>query len=225
MAGNLHTPDETLPTLTPVNFDPRNLRNIGNLQLVVDDGVPGEVRNVPVYESEQNLDDALTSSFQGASQPMGPELIDLLRGHGYDVRHEQHYVPATLEDGRQMGANGRLIVGDKGKIISRNYDNVLIPDSRAAEYGKPPKTLERSPGHYKEFSLACKGGKPAGSNFDFAGPLTEAVLLGNVALRLAMREELTQKTLLWDSPNLRFTNSDTANQFLRREYRQGWTLG
>jgi hypothetical protein len=101
-SGNLQMPDETLPSVTPVNFDPRNLRNIGNLQLVADDGAPGEVRQVPVYESEQNLNDALTGSFQGALPPMGPDLIDLLRGHGYDVRHEQQYVPATLEDGRQM---------------------------------------------------------------------------------------------------------------------------
>jgi hypothetical protein len=101
-SGNLHSPAESLPSVTPVNFDPRNLRNIGNLQLVADDGAPGEARQVPVYESEQNLNDALTGSFQGALPPMGPDLIDLLRGHGYDVRHEQQYVPATLEDGRQM---------------------------------------------------------------------------------------------------------------------------
>jgi len=102
VAGNLQKPGETGPTLTPASFDPRNLRNIGNLQLVADDGASGETRQVPVYESEQNLNDALTGSFQGALPPMGPDLIDLLRGHGYDVRHEQQYVPATLEDGRQM---------------------------------------------------------------------------------------------------------------------------
>ena len=58
-----------------------------------------------------------------------------------------------------------------------------------------------------------------------AGPLTEAVLLGNVALRLGMREELTNKRLLWDPVGFKFTNSERANQFLRREYRHGWTLG
>jgi hypothetical protein len=51
------------------------------------------------------------------------------------------------------------------------------------------------------------------------------VLLGNVALRLKLRQELTKKLLRWDGPNMRFTNSREANQFLRREYRQGWTLG
>lgn len=102
VAGNLHSPGEMERTLTPASFDPQNLRNIGNLKLVADDGAEGEIRQVPVYESEQNLNDVLTGSFQQTSPPMGPELIDLLRGHGYDVRHEQQYVPATLEDGRQM---------------------------------------------------------------------------------------------------------------------------
>ena len=46
------------------------------------------------------------------------------------------------------------------------------------------------------------------------------MLLGNVALRPELREELTTKKLLWDGPNLRFTNSDTANKFLKREYRK-----
>jgi len=104
--GNLPTsagnqPSENVTTLRPASFDPQSMRNIGNLQLVVDSGQPDEVRQVPVYEvpayeAGQNLDAALTSSFQDSAPPIGPELIDLLRGHGYDVRHEQQYVPATL---------------------------------------------------------------------------------------------------------------------------------
>jgi 16S rRNA (adenine1518-N6/adenine1519-N6)-dimethyltransferase len=76
----------------------------------------------------------------------------------------------------------------------------------------------------KQWIDACKGGKPAGSNFDWAGPLTEVVLLGNIALRSQLREELTTKKLLWDGANLRFRNSDEANKCLRCEYREGWTL-
>jgi hypothetical protein len=127
-----------------------------------------------------------------------------------------------------VGANGHLFIGDKGKIIKLRARDTggygLIPSARAREYGNPPKVLERSIGHYKEWIAACKGGKPAGSNFDWAGPLTEAVLLGNVALRLQLREELTTKKLLWDSAQMRFTNSDDANKFLRTEYREGWSL-
>jgi hypothetical protein len=101
---------------------------------------------------------------------------------------------------------------------------VLIPSKRAQEYGTPPKKLPRSVGHHQEWINACKGGAPAGANFDWAGPLAEVVLLGNVALRPELREELTGKKLLWDAENLRFTNSDAANQFLKPEYRKGWTL-
>jgi len=131
--------------------------------------------------------------------------------------------PAELEDGEGMGAGGHLLIGDKGKILNQGGYH-LLPKSRAKEYGDPPKKLPRSIGHHNEWIAACKGGQPGGSNFDWAGPLTEAVLLGNVALRLQMREELTAKRLLWDSDKLRFTNSEAANQFLQTAYRKGWTL-
>ena len=136
--------------------------------------------------------------------------------------------PAELEEGREMGPTGHLLVGDQGKVLTVKMGNRagyhLIPESRQKEYGDPPRKLPRSPGHYVEWIQACKGGQPGGSNFDWAAPLTEAVLLGNVALRVRLREELTRKKLLWDGANMRFTNSDEANNFLRREYRQGWSL-
>ena len=136
--------------------------------------------------------------------------------------------PPELEPGREFGAGGHLFVGDKGKIVTQRGEGkrsyTLIPESRALAYGEPPQKLPRSIGHYAEWAAACKGGQPGGSNFDWAGPLAEAVLLGNVALRRELREELTTKKLLWDSANLRFTNSETANRFLRREYRAGWSL-
>ncbi len=119
-----------------------------------------------------------------------------------------------------MGDNGRLLVGDKGFLLG----NRIFPESRRQEFQQPPKTIPRSTDHYLEWIEACKGGKPAGSNFDWAGPLAEAVLLGNVALRVDLRKELTTAKLLWDGPNLRITNLEEANQFLRREYRQGWSL-
>jgi predicted dehydrogenase len=128
--------------------------------------------------------------------------------------------PEELGDNQQFGTNGTLFVGDKGKM----FGYTIIPESRRKEFGKPPKVLERSPGHHQEWIDACKGGKPAGSNFDHAGPLAEAVLLGNVALRPAMKEKLTRVSLLWDSENFKITNVPEANQYLRREYRQGYSL-
>jgi hypothetical protein len=98
----------------------------------------------------------------------------------------------------------------------------LLPDELAKAYGDPPKVLPRSPGHYEEWLLACRGGEPAGACFDFAGPLTETVLLGNIALRGQLREGLTQKRLMWDAEGMTFPGSPEAEQFLRREYRTGW---
>ncbi len=128
--------------------------------------------------------------------------------------------PESLADKVKMGTNGRMLIGDKGFILG----NTIFPESRRKEVGSVPKIIPRVADHYAEWAAACKGGLPAGSNFDWAGPLAEAVLLGNVALRLELREELTAKKLLWDSAALRFTNFDEANGFLRREYRAGWVL-
>ncbi len=133
--------------------------------------------------------------------------------------------PDEMDDGLEMPTTGALLVGDKGKIITSGRGRwSLIPTARAREYGKPPRKLERSPGHYVEWINACKGGKPAGSNFDWAGPLAEAVLLGNVALRLKMRGLGVLHALQWDTEKFSFTNVPEANQFLRREYRKGWSL-
>ena len=136
--------------------------------------------------------------------------------------------PIELPRGVSLGSytSGQLFVGDKGIIMTRGSgrDPVLLPESRRKEYELPAKTLSRSPGHYREWIDACKGGQPAGSHFGHAGPLTETVLLGNVALRRALREKLATDSLRWDGPNLRFTNCPEANQYLHREYRKGWIL-
>ncbi len=129
--------------------------------------------------------------------------------------------PEELPEGLRFGdADDNLFVGDKGKMLGHR----LLPEARNTEYGKPPKVLPRSPGHHKEWIEACKGGEPAGSNFDVAGPLTEVVLLGNVALR--MGQQLYEKglKLYYDGPNMKVTNLPEANKYIRSEYREGWTL-
>ncbi|MCG3197997.1 MAG: Inositol 2-dehydrogenase/D-chiro-inositol 3-dehydrogenase [bacterium] len=123
--------------------------------------------------------------------------------------------PEELEPDRKMGGgDGMLYIGDKGKILNHE----LIPEARHKEYGTPPQKLPRSPGHYQEWIDACKGGDPAGSNFDFAGPLTEAVLLGNIAIR-------TGQKLVWDSENMKITNVPEANVYVNPPRREGWSLG
>jgi hypothetical protein len=119
-----------------------------------------------------------------------------------------------------MGDNGQLLIGELGFLLNGK----IFPESRAKEVDKVPQAVPRSPGHHREWIEACKGGKPAGSNFDWAGPLAETVLLGNVALRVQLREDLTLRELLWDSAAMKFTNMDEANPFLRDQYRTGWSL-
>jgi predicted dehydrogenase len=123
--------------------------------------------------------------------------------------------PEELEPDRSFGEGDWLmIVGEKGKMLRHR----IIPESKAQQIGRPPRTLPRSPGHYQEWLQACKGGPPAGSDFvNHAAHLAEVVLLGNIAIR-------TKEKLLWDGENLRFTNSEAANKLVNPPYRAGWTL-
>ena len=145
--------------------------------------------------------------------------------------------PEGLEADRGLGSNGTLFIGDKGAMLAgRRADPIVFPESRRDEIEPPPKTLPRSIGHHEEWIEACKGGKAAGANFDFAGLVTETVLLGNVALRIDERtggrgrgRRGSRRTgplpkLNWDGVNLKVTNIPEANAFIHREYRKGWTL-
>ena len=127
--------------------------------------------------------------------------------------------PEDLEEDRQLGDSGTLLVGDKGKLMVVDDNPRIIPEAKMREFKRPPKTLPRIPAgdHQKDWFTACKGGRPACSNFDFSGPLTEAVLAGNVAIRAGKRLE-------WDGPGIKAANAPEADAFIRREYRKGWSL-
>jgi hypothetical protein len=105
-----------------------------------------------------------------------------------------------------------VIVGDRGPGLI-----ALLPREKFADFKKPAPTLPRGRGHADEWLDACRGGKPALSNFGYAALLTETVLLGNVAWRAGKRLE-------WDAESMRATNCPEADQWLRREYRKGWKL-
>ena len=117
------------------------------------------------------------------------------------------------------GSNGSLFVGEKGLITSGTYgeNTRLVPMEQMKSYRIPPAFLTRSPGHYRDWIRACKGGAPACSNFDISGPFTEWILLGVIALRVDGKLE-------WDSERMRFTNSAEANELIRPKYRKGWQL-
>lgn len=117
--------------------------------------------------------------------------------------------------------DGIIFIGDKGKILVEGWGCKtprLIPKSKMESAILPPETIPPSLGHHREWIEACKGNGTPRSNFAFAGPLAESVLLGVVAIR-------TRRTLKWDSKNLRITNIPEANHFLTKPYRKGWELG
>jgi predicted dehydrogenase len=130
--------------------------------------------------------------------------------------------PDELEEGRDLDReDGIILIGDKGKILVTGWGGEhprLLPESRNKEYQRPPKTLPRSIGHHKEWIEACKTGSSTRSNFEFAGPLTEAVLLGSVCIQRGGEE------LAWDSAGMKVTNVPEANELLHYKYRPGWSL-
>ncbi|MBD3375421.1 gfo/Idh/MocA family oxidoreductase [candidate division KSB1 bacterium] len=130
--------------------------------------------------------------------------------------------PKELEDKRRMGDSGGgvLLIGDKGTIMCGTYgDNPrLIPETEMKKFTPPPKTLKRTEGIYHEWVEACLGGDPATSNFDYSGPLTEVVLLGNVAMRFP------NTRLYYDGANMKVTNIEEADQYIKRQYHGGWSL-
>jgi predicted dehydrogenase len=128
--------------------------------------------------------------------------------------------PAAMPAGQRLPDNGVLYVGSKGVMYHGSHGGMpqLLPAGLHEEAKKVPKTMPRSPGHYEEWAAACKGGPRTVSSFDYAGPLTEVVLLGVLALRAPGRR------LEWDSDNLKVKNAPELSQFVRPEYRKGWTL-
>jgi predicted dehydrogenase len=120
--------------------------------------------------------------------------------------------PVEME-GRPLPSEGTLYVGDEGKMLGR----AILPASRAEKFQDVPKTLPRRSGTWGEWFEACEGREQAGCHFEWAGLLTEFVLLGNIAIR-------TGKRLEWDAANMRITNDQDANKYVAEPYQNGWSL-
>lgn len=144
------------------------------------------------------------------------------------------------------GGNGVLFIGSKGKMMCGTYGRNprLLPTSRTEEINVP-QTVERVPGgesgHYAQWvegAIAGYGKKQMSSPFEIAGPLTETLLIANLAIRgYDIRKPRTNEEgrtvydypgrdikMIWDAENMRVTNFDEANQFVKRDYREGWSL-
>jgi predicted dehydrogenase len=155
--------------------------------------------------------------------------------------------PSELGSNETMGdgGNGVIFYGSKSNMMCGTYgvNPQLLPTARTKDV-KVPQTVVRVPkgdeGHYAAWVEAAIAGydspqaKSLSSRFDVAGPLTESVLMGNLAIRSYFIQKQNGNdisypgrylNLLWDGPNMRITNFDDANQFVKRTYREGWSLG
>jgi hypothetical protein len=128
--------------------------------------------------------------------------------------------------GRRSGfANsGCIVVGDKAMLHAPgDYAEQRLQLSHGKEI--EDVTFVESPGHWDEWVRAIKGGEPAMSNFPgYAVPLTETVLLGNLAIWAANEPDTPGKKIEWDAKNLKATNAPEVQQVVKREYRSGWSI-
>ena len=153
-------------------------------------------------------------------------------------------LPPELKDGESPGENGggSIFYGEKGIMITDTYSGNprLLPSERMTDFTPPKETLKRvENGHAGNWVEACMTGSKTSSPFSYAGPLTEAVLMGNLAIRAYQYKALQpgkkagdwspydypgRKTLKWDGDNMKVTNLEMANKWVKGEYREGWEI-
>lgn len=114
-------------------------------------------------------------------------------------------------------ANGCLFIGDDGMLLSDYGKHVLLPEEQFADFKRPAPFIPDSPGHHQEWLQACRTGSPTGSPFSYAGLLTEANHLGNVAYRVG-------KKLTWDHERMQAIGCPEADSYIKRTPRPGWEL-
>jgi predicted dehydrogenase len=113
--------------------------------------------------------------------------------------------------------NNTLFVGTDGMLLCGFGKHKLYPEEKFADHEPPQPSIPDSPGFYEEWIAACKGGPPATCDFQYSGPLTETVLLGNVAYRAGEAFE-------WDAANLQVIGSEAASRYIRLPFREGWEV-
>lgn len=174
-----------------------------------------EAYSSPVYEESPPQSSLITYTFNSGLDGSPVKIV------WYDGGLKPN-MPEGLghEDNLWNSIGGAIFKGETGVIVYGHHrpKPVLLINGRKVDYDMPKEMIPRSIGHYKEWIEEIKGSKNRSMvNFDYAGPLNETVLLGNVALR-------TGQKLMWDAENMRITNLPEANKYLKEDYRSGWNL-
>ncbi|MCX2453115.1 Gfo/Idh/MocA family oxidoreductase [Pedobacter sp. PLR] len=178
----------------------------------------------------------VTLKFPKTNKTKGDVVVHWMDGGIQPERPEELEANEVFGD----GGNGTLFIGTKGKMMASTYsaDPRLLPLSKNKDI-KVPAKFARVPGgaegHYAQWVEGCIAGygkKELSSPFDIAGPLTEALLMANLAIRgtdVQVKNDKGRATypgrdikLLWDNNNMKVTNFDAVNQFVKRDYRKGW---
>ena len=161
------------------------------------------------FPARENLPPVRINWYNGSTGPSSRSIIEDLLGRKLDW--------GDAGEKKWKDHAGILLVGSKGKLHANGHNTIftLLPGNTAES--RLERTLPRSPGHEVEWLNACKGGPAPMSNFNYGGPLTEFVLLGNVAT-------LHHGALEFDCSAGRFLGNTPANGAVKREYRKGWSL-
>jgi hypothetical protein len=214
------------PTKSIIRYDFPALGTMPPVKLFWHDGLkePPKIEGVPEGEMIGDIRRVRPGGGRGQGRGQGQGMAQA-PGSGQPV--SASLMPSTVQgevydpnETYQIGENdGSVFLGDKGVITTGTYgaNTRLLPVEKMKDYHFPPELLTRSPGHYRDWIRAAKGGDPACSNFSVASPFVEWMLLGVVALRVEGKIE-------YDPAKMRITNNADANKYIKPYMRKGWTL-
>ncbi|MBE7157568.1 MAG: Gfo/Idh/MocA family oxidoreductase [Rhodospirillales bacterium] len=238
----LHQEDRNdiyFPSKSVVRFDFPERPGMPPVKIFWYDAMRDEQPNFPNAPQDQILGDVPRSRKPNAASTLNPKEHQIIGGVFTDefftpketpppTPRPQSNAPMDAHAQKEAkwmklintGTNGSLFKGSKGMITTGTYGEWtrLVPVEQMHDYEFPSEFLPRSPGHYRDWIRACKGGTPACSNFSVSAPFTEWIALGAIATRLNCKIE-------WDADKMKITNSGEGNDMLKPSARKGWHIG
>lgn len=154
---------------------------------------------------------------QRASKSMTTRLEFPDKGVTLHWYHAKGGPPILKEKGLSDKGMNTLFIGQNGMLLTGFGKYKLLPEEQFAGFDKPEKTIPKSPGFYREWFAACKGGVPATCDFDYSGPLSETVLLANTAYRAGSGFD-------WNAETFSTGGNEKADALIRTEFRKGWEV-
>jgi predicted dehydrogenase len=183
----------------------------GSLALTAPKSVRSEIKDTP------NADNWCLNAHVKYLFPGTKYTTDSLVLHWYNGSERPSKEVQALLEGRSLHDQGSIYLGTDGVFYSPYFGGppMLLPTTKFKDHKLP---RQQGTDHYLQFVEACRGNGKTSASFAYSGPLTETVLLGCLATRFPLT------TLEWDAANLKITNEDSANKYVRRRYRKGWEV-